>query len=368
MEINISQILQDLANYTNGINILNRQFTQIETDYIDNKKKIFKSYINLLFIDPIHAKATKNLNNNAILINDYMFKILEWFVGEDVGYTFVNIKSININNNNDITYFSVYASNTELGIWRLLARNPLNEENGYFYKGDSDYVQQTMIDIYLQLFIIKEIKIITVTGDPSYIYIDNIYMTSLDCIMKGRSIDSIKHIDDKSRKLIVEPFKSYNDNQDNSCSKNNSKITLLDIQSRLDILSAMIETDSNFNIIKSTKIGDFQLKPYPILSMYNVIFKNDIVLYYFTFNITNWKPDNEKKYYSPLILTNNKSKITNYGTYSHYILAGNYICKPFMGNQAAIDERSITINFKGTSASYLIANRYTNLYPYNMFT
>jgi len=358
MEINISQILQDLANYTNGINILNRQFTQIETDYIDNQKKIFKSYINLLFIDPIHNVATKNLNKNAILINDYMFKILGWFVGTTIGYTCVNIKSININNNNEITYFSVYGSNTEFGIWRLVAGDSRKRP---FYKGD-DYVQQTMIDVKLQLFINKEINLVTaITRESDFkIYTDNEYSNSLEFITGGKNNPlTIAHIDDRSRQLRIEPFIAYNSIPENLCAFENDRVQLVTIQTRLNQLSDLIERNQEFEIIKVERINNFHINPYPILSMYSVQFRNGIILYYFTFTLTG----NPTKYHAPLILTNNTAKITKYGTYSHYVLAGNYICKPAHGNPA-MDERSIPLVYK--MGSFLIANRYTNLYPYKL--
>lgn len=360
MEINISQILQDLVNYTNGINILNRQFTQIETDYVDNQKRIFKSYINLLFIDPIHNVATKNLNKNAILINDYMFKILGWFVDSNIGYTIVNIKSININNNNEITYFSVYGSNTEFGIWRLVAGDSVKRP---FYKGD-DYVQQTMIDIKLQLFINKEINLVTaITRESDFkLYTDNEYSDSLEFIsgLKNNPL-TIGHIDDRSRQLRIEPFITYNAIPENSCVYPNdiNKVYIVTIQTRLNQLSDLLEGNPDFSIAKVERINNFHINPYPILSMYSVQFRNGIILYYFTFTLTG----NPLKYHAPLILTNNTAKITKYGTYSHYVLAGDYICKPSHGNPA-IDEKSIPLVYKGKS--FLIANRYTNLYPYKL--
>ena len=369
MEINISQLLKDLVIYTNNINKQNRQISQIETDYVDNQKKICITYFNLLNIDPIHAKATKNLNKNAILVNDYMFKILGWFVGED-RYTYVNIKSIDINNKNEITYFSVYGSNTEFGIWRLVAgSNIINFAP--LYKGKSDYVQQTMIDINLQLFINKEINIITaITIQSDFkLYTDNEYSNVNEFMYQaGKNTPlTIAHIDDESRQLRIEPFITYNAKAENLCEYANdiNDVYLVTIQTRLNELSDLIESNPGFEIVKVKSINDFHIDPYPILSMYFVQFKNSIILYYFTFTHTHPPTGNPKKYHTPLILTNNTAKITKYGTYSHYVLAGDYICKPAHGNPAR-NEKSIKLEYKGMRNRFLIADRYTNLYPYKL--
>lgn len=355
MEINIKTEIEKLLRATNTNNVVD----------IAKQKQIINAFFRIIQIDAIEGTNTENKGYDVILIDDYMFKTLSW---KNTNYLVAAIKSINIKTY-QLTYFTVYASKSELGLWRLLSK-----KNGEFYKG-ADYVQQTMIDINLQIFINKSINIITETRTDIFVYIDNrliLYssddlsdLSSLQVVMlDDEKLTKITngHIDDETRKIKIEPFAENDRLPEHRCDFKNDRIPLDNINARLLMLSQLIEGSNGFrNIQKITKINDFTSKynidQHSALSIYSLLFENNYILYYFTF-----KRGKGEKYFSPIILSRSDSKVTNYGTYSYYVPAGYYICKPYDGNPS-IGEKNISVNV-GRHKYYLIADRYTNLYPY----
>lgn len=346
MEINIKTEIDKLL-YATVRNIMTEIVTQ---------KQIINAFFRIIQIDAIETN-TKNKGLDVILIDNYMFKVLSWsLLPSPLLYDLVNIKSININNLTEITYFTVYNSKSEFGIWRLLSTNTAPG----LYKGDEDYIQQTTINIKLQLYINKN-KIDQFNNSQFYVFIDNkekLYFNIDMGLPASETNITNSHINDDRRKLRIDPFINYNDQPKNKCDYDNSfhKVLVSDINKRLTDLSSSIELNPKYKIKKITKIGDHQSSvDLPKLSVYSLLFEDDLILYYFTFI------HNSKKYFSPIILLSHNSTITNYGTYLYYVLAGDYICKPNSGNPSVGENDKIIV--KGSRYTF-IADRYTNLYPY----
>lgn len=72
-----------------------------------------------------------------------------------------------------------------------------------------------------------------------------------------------------------------------------------------------------------------------------------------------------RNFHIPLFLTVPGAKITIYGTYDKYILAGNYICK-FLdySDQCTINEKTKD-KYKCNRTYRFIARRYNSLFPFN---
>jgi folate-dependent phosphoribosylglycinamide formyltransferase PurN len=76
---------------------------------IAKQKQIINAFFKIIQIEKeIQIKQkkiqiTKNKGLDVILIDDYMFKVLSWSFYKSNSYDLVNIKSININNLEEIT-------------------------------------------------------------------------------------------------------------------------------------------------------------------------------------------------------------------------------------------------------------------------
>jgi len=367
MEINIKKEIDELlkATVTNNMTKITKQ------------KQIINAFFRIIQIDAIEGTNTKNKGYDVILIDDYMFKVLSWFYSDLISYPLINIKSINIINQ-EITYFSVYTSNSEVGIFRLVAASMSSSKPptaDFFYKG-KDYVQQTMINLNLQIFIyknfIQEYKNLTNTQ----YYIDNRsvanYKPSDNSLTSEQISLTCRHIDDESRQIEVEPFNTFNKDIRKSCmapDKDSDKPELDEITARLNELSNQLEQIlnitnikyiGNINISDRNTILNLQNDIYnlsPPLKIFKITFHNGIVLYYCVFKF------GSDEYFSPITLITKEAKITKYGTYSQYIPSGYYICKPYnYFSQVTKSEKKLT---KYRISNYVfIADRYTNLYPY----
>lgn len=180
-----------------------------------------------------------------------------------------------------------------------------------------------------------------------------------------------EHINKTDRKIKKDPFKNYSNNK---CGEDNSKLSSK-VNEDLDNFSIELEKIYNYsnnksisNIIINEDDNAYNLKFYKVelklkeQNIDNLDNLDNIILYYCNAKITKFLRKNLGPIYInlPVFLTTEEGdKITKFGTYEKYILAGNYICKIFdYRTQCSNDLRGVCYN-----GYLLIGNRYDNIFP-----
>jgi len=316
---------------------------------------------------------TNNYDDFIIEIDNYYFRILN----QDMlnGRLIINIYSSKDKNEliqknidlNEVNKFSVYLSKSEIGCFRLC----LLENLGPFEKGDEDYILQTFIHIKLQQFIHECLnKLNELNKKPLMCFCTKGKNMRIDYINDNEWNNIFEHINETDRKIKEDPFKNYSNNK---CGEDNLKL-FSKVNEDLDKFSIELEKIYNFsnnksisNIIINEKDNVYNLKFYKVelkLKEQNkyVKYQDNIILYYCNAKITKFLHYNLGPIYInlPVFLTTEEGdKITKFGTYEKYILAGNYICKIFdYITQCSNDLRGVCYN-----GYLLIGNRYDNIFP-----
>jgi hypothetical protein len=241
-----------------------------------------------------------SINKYDIKINDFYFKILNKNTTKDPERPIVNIQSSTDKNlSKDINHFSVYLSLGDIGLacCKLYNENNLN-----------DYIQSSFIHIELQHCI------------------NGIFETlgeSTECFFNKNVKDINDHIIDKERQIDESPFKNYNSFNYNLNMFSYELKTLYEYLNYFQLFGLSFQNKENNFYVYFHKV-ELKLKEKKdnldniVLYFCNTYinkFKNNDVIYY-------------KNIYLPVLLTtNNDDKITKFGTFTKYILAGNYICK-----------------------------------------
>ena len=303
-------------------------------------------------------------------IDNFYFRILNKNIENDITRLIVNIYSstnydelIKLDSEidfNQVNKFSVYLSNSDLGCFRLC----LKLRN--YIKGD-DYIQTTFIHIKLQEFIYKYLDKL-VESDTIFCLCRTQYLSNDDW---DKIID---HIEDKSRQIEKEPFKTY--------SKFKCGDIIDDVKIKLDDFSILLEKLYNYSdnefifnyIVNNINIYNIQFYKLKLkLKLKNDFYQDNIVLYYCNVYITQFlgkKLNNPTFYNLPIFLTID-DQITKFGTFNNYILAGNYICKIFDYTEQCMTTLSSLFmvpeekNNKCFNNYYLIGDRYDNIFPLN---
>jgi hypothetical protein len=296
-------------------------------------------------------------------IGDFFFRILN--KNDKHSRLIVNIYSSIYENelikpvSDQVNKFSVYLSKSDLGCFRLCLLGI-----GGFIKGEYDYIQQTFIHVELQKFIYECFHKLEVNTDIEFCNIGDNF---------NRQI--FNNIRDKSRFLEKNPFISYN--AEFKCGEENKhdNIVIIDklksFSNELErlyyckdnqfIFSHTVDDDDNNYIIQFYKI---------ILKLKDEIpkdntFQDDITLYYNKVNIKKFDTkelDNEMSINLPVFLTTD-DKITQFGTFNTYILAGNYICKVFDYTEQCSKDLG---TYKCFGRYSLIGDRYNDIFPLNI--
>jgi hypothetical protein len=287
----------------------------------------------------------KNEKHSRLIVNIYSSKYKEELIKPD---------------SEQVNKFSVYLSKSDLGCFRLCLLGI-----GGFVKGDYDYIQQTFIHVELQKFIYKCLHKLDESTDIEF------------CNINGDNYNRkiFNNIRDESRFLEKKPFISYN--AEFKCGEGNKhdNIVIIDklksfsnelerlyyCKDNQDIFSHTVDDDNNNYIIQFYKI---------ILKLKDEIpkdntYQDDITLYYNKVNIKKFDTkelDNEMSINLPVFLTTD-DKITQFGTFNTYILAGNYICKVFDYTEQCSKDLGTDKCF-GTYS--LIGDRYNDIFPLNI--
>ena len=301
-----------------------------------------------------------------------------------VGYSFDKIKTekeslkiISKDSNGLEREIYLYRSNSEMGLWRLGCFTRL-----LFYKGEDDYVQQTLIHFTLQQFIDNNIsKIIDIPFTFEHTEISSEKRSEYAPIYFPYCFAQIKkshyiplHIDDETRRRHIEPFSTFNSNPINRCGYwLEEPLFLNDLSQKLSESFDLINESIQFLYNSSFEYNEDTVK-LNIISNYFVCClksKTDdttIILYYMRYYIhDNYKTFDEllkDGYYFPLFITT-ESVISNLGTFQYYIPSGGYICKIF---EHAKQCRDVKVNAhfgKCITKSYrFIGIFYNNIFPF----
>jgi hypothetical protein len=305
-------------------------------------------------------------------IDNFYFRILNKNLENDITRLIVNIYSstnydelIKLDSEidfNQVNKFSVYLSNSDLGCFRLCLKLRI------YIKGD-DYIQTTFIHVKLQEFIYKCLDKL-VESDIIFCLCRTEYLSNDDW-------DKISdHIEDKSRQIEKEPFKTYSKFK---CGDiiDNVKIKLDDFSLQLKELYNYSDNDNEFifnHIVNNINIYNIQFYKIKLkLKQKNDFYQDNITLYYCNLYITQFleKKLNDPTFYNLPIFLTIDDQITEFGTFNNYILAGNYICKIFdyieqcMPILSSFDMVIEEKNNKCFKNYYLIGDRYDNIFPLN---
>jgi hypothetical protein len=331
----------------------------MSTEFIIKTKFIIK-------IDKIFFRImNKNLSESRIIVNIYSSEDKNALIGAEK-YLDEEI----------ITKFSVYLSVSELGCFRLcLVGNPgPNPElgkirSGDYYKGTTDYIQQTFIHIKLQKFIHDYYEKLEINNDINFCNLED--NSKDNSFVKYKPI--FKHINDEDRMIRLEPFSEHAFNF--MCGDKKATFEkLINFSSYLEekYTCEFINNESIFYHTVLTEEDEYTLQFYKIiLTDKNTTNNNNIVLYYYIVNIQKFRSKkipneiNQKSIYLPIFLTTEEeegNKITKFGTFNKYILAGNYICKLF----DYIKQCPNDINEGQCFGIYvLIGHNYDQIFPFN---
>jgi hypothetical protein len=315
----------------------------------------------IIEIDKIFFRImNKNLSESRIIVNIYSSKeknaLTETYLDEE-----------------KITKFSVYLSISELGCFRLcFVGNPGPKpelgkiRSGDYYKGITDYIQQTFIHIELQKFIHDNYEKLEITDDINFCNLED---NSKDNAF-GTYRPIFDHINDEDRMIRLELFSEYA-----FLFKCGDKKTTFE---NLKNFSPYLEQKYTCEFINNkpifyhnvfTEEDEYTLQFYKIILTDNNTNTNNIVLYYYIVNIQKFRSKQlsieirQKSIFLPIFLTTEEGdKITKFGTFNKYILAGNYICKLF----DYIKQCPNDINEDQCFGIYvLIGHKYDQIFPFN---
>jgi len=200
-----------------------------------------------------------------------------------------------------------------------------------------------------------------------------------EAIIQNKKIESIKNdIDDTSRIEKIEPFYSYSEIFTNRCGVStdardeNLKALSKQIQENFPTLGEPELVYDNFTFQDSIRVS-YWSQAADTTSLKGKIYKillrsvdgNDIYLYFMVYSLKTVPYSRES--ISPLIVANKctpifmttTDKITQFGLYAKYVVAGNYICKIMDYTQ-----QCLKTNRKCTMSYSYIGQIYDTLYPY----
>lgn len=341
--------------------------------YMDYKKKYIKykeKYLKLKQVGGISKNNFITDNTDIITkIDDIYFMIICKHKQKDREIFLLKTSLINdFTNENNYKLISFYRSSSELKFLRLGIY--FNDDNQY-YKGKYHYIQQTFIDIRLQTFINKKI--------------DSIPINKNFTMEKEEDFEIImEHIDNSNRKIEISHFEQKTD----YCLRVGDPDDIINEMKKLSIKLKEVYNYNKPNYHYSyVKNGYYSYNVYSIELIPKTTTEETLMLYYMIadfckyddtknfiidaidINISRFqnlaigKQCKYTDFYLPVFLTTKDSKITEYGTYSKYVLAVNYICK-FLNYHEYCSKLEYPLN--KCSANYsIIADRYIDIFPFN---
>ena len=367
-EATIERLLDELDDLKDAMKKLNQTEMDIKIKEIESKQKM---------IDDVtenrrqnFLKPYTNCDENSITINNFTFSLLA-YDPKAYGYRGILI----IKSTNNLTglskLFPVYSSKSECGFWRLC----IATKSSVLIKGDPntmDYIQGTFIHIDLQKFINNNLCkcYLSDIGNKCF-FMDNIIIAYIYKQVTNH----------KKRGMEIVPFSEYTQvpgNKTGSRAINSEDIiytNLLTLSRQLEIIpgfeSPSFIIDSEYN--KRIDIdGDILTIDGHII---RCIFTNGIILYMLIYSLTVETPScttvetpsctTVKKGICPITMIHTKSEITEFGLYSVFVPAGNYIGKLFEYSKQIAG--NIVDPLKLGKDYVYIGHRYDGLYPYTVY-
>jgi hypothetical protein len=277
--------------------------------------------------------------------------------------------------------YAAYRSRSEMGFWRL----GLGYES--MEKGYVDYVQASFIHLDLQKYfntIIQTIPIPPATNSVESLSIpekiqyvkDNEAMNRIPLpgcrySKKGKEDNIRNHLNDyKTRLIEIEELRPYIRERCSSTKVHEESFKefsdFIESSPLFDVESVeLIYPDYTFAFESSSEKLEFQA------DIYCCNFTSNAKLYFMKYDLTlelNYTPVRPPFIvtgnFAPLMFTPKTATITEFGTYSHYIMGGAYICKIFDYNHPSQITRKEQKSMFAFDKYTYVGNRYTNLYPY----
>ena len=311
---------------------------------------------------------------------------------KDKNTDLVKIRSTNLRNQ-EVTLFWVYASMSELGVWRLLC----TKGGGSFIKG-ADYTQSSCVNIQLQQYIwsvyerIPEINVrdgsdlsladFTVVSKPDFLPFVSILNDEVNQpVSDTESIKSI--LDDGRRILNILPAKTITSV---TCGDNVDENQILSI-----INNISISLEKNYNVERVTELFTYTYDFQDIIRTINTVVQVNLsnkktvskkyILYYkkiifIKLPISARNAEYESNIdlitregninFVPFLLIPDTSICMNNGLYTEFINLGIYLCKPFEYNRQLLSEEIISC----TGDYAYVGNRYIKdgapIFPMNI--
>ena len=313
----------------------------------------------------IENNVKKIKNKNLIKIDDFYFLVLNKNITKD--RPIVNIySSTNENFSENNNNFSVYLSNSDLGCFRLCLRYyPFHKQFDKYEKG-IDYIQSSFIHIKLQEYIHQIFNNL----EPSIDYFCSYKKTESHAYINATKL--YEHIHEKRRVIKKTPFI---ENNKYVCGEDYKQSSYYEVNKNLNNFSELLKSLYDYNYSNNEPISKVNINDSDNvydLEFYKVKLKlkdqeqeyiDDIILYYCNAKITKFM---ENKFEEPIYInlpifltTEEGEKITKFGTFEKYILAGNYICKVFDYSTQCLREQP----GKCYGEYKLIGDRYNNIFP-----
>jgi hypothetical protein len=311
---------------------------------------------------------------------------------KDKNTDLVKIRSTNLRNQ-EVTLFWVYASMSELGVWRLLC----TKGGGSFIKG-ADYTQSSCVNIQLQQYIwsvyerIPEINVrdgsdlsladFTVVSKPDFLPFVSILNDEVNQpVSDTESIKSI--LNDGRRILNILPAKTITSV---TCGDNVDENQILSI-----INNISISLEKNYNVERVTELFTYTYDFQDIIRTINTVVQVNLsnkktvskkyILYYkkiifIKLPISARNAEYESNIdlitregninFVPFLLIPDTSICMNNGLYTEFINLGIYLCKPFEYNRQLLSEEIISC----TGDYAYVGNRYIKdgapIFPMNI--
>ncbi len=357
-----------------------------------------------------------------IVIDGIPFRLLGKIVGPERtkdGILFDNYQKVAIlsgepGDTENRALFWVYASQSELGMWRLCYTYNRRPDGRLQYdkltvipgnpKGTGDYVQTTLIHIELQKFINENISKLVIYNGPSGVFNDVLsktrtpydfpYFDSADgptirCPVFDEKYEGVNPLrrEIKSPPTIA-PFGYMTRNRITNCGESFTDIVKGELIKFSDSFSnsyrielstntliyenytaSVIDTDLSGEKSEKQFIGDIYSVNLTTPKKVSEDFKQIKIIYFRTRTINGFDVEFTRNYYMTITIVPSIAVCNKYGLYSKYIFAGMYVCKLLEYKVQCAPEE--VAGKPCTSAYVFVGDRYLNkngdyLFPYNI--
>jgi hypothetical protein len=313
---------------------------------------------------------------------------------------------------NEQKEFWVYRSNSELGLWRFCAQKFDAESNkDIMFKGNTDYVQSSLIHLKLQQFIFKHLDSLPFVAIEKDEKRANCFCTNIKPDDQEPLCDTVeagKMLNDEKRLILERPFSLMYQLYKQKVIGCGRVQRYGEKHERIEdyLKNFSLQFEKAYYIHSIPKL--LYIYPYTFESIvggfaavYQLHLKrkvtleesqtNDVFLHFISTSLTKLSPnedirketglhktdeyvtslcDPSKRHFFPFFLTTKDSKATIFGIYENFIPCGIYVCKLFDYIRSGYRQcsKKETKEKRCTYTYAYIGDRYKNLFPLDIVT